>query len=478
MVPTIFGVILIVVGIVLMLRGSVVAMFVVVVFSSLFGGSAAFILPALGGSSVPPVNVALLFLIMRIGVPGSGQGDLAGAALRENLPLAIFVLYGFVMAFVGPRLFAGVIDVAPMRQGNGPLFATLALAPTSQNITTAVYMVGTLLCAVGAYVACRDSRGLRALVDAGVVTAWAHVIFGVMSIAGKGGVITAILTFFRNAHYAQLDEEVGGFLRISGIQPEPSSFAIFGLVWFVFMFECWSLKVSPRRTGPIALALLLVLIASTSSSAYVGLAGYGVVRLVLALGRGGTRKWVGATLVGLAAIVGVALLASLNPALVDSFARIFDAVVAKKQGSSSGLQRAFWARQGWTVFLASDGLGIGPGSFRSSSIVTAILGSTGVVGTVAFAVYLWRLMRPRGPDDTPADDERARIGTAAKWAAVSFLFVAALVTAAPDPTALFAIFAGAALASRAASASPTRPNRTVGIRGAAQFEIAGERRQR
>nr|WP_295664529.1 hypothetical protein [Polymorphobacter sp.] len=481
MVPTIFGVILIAVGIVLMLRGSVVAMFVVVIISSLFGGSAAFILPALGGSSVPPVNVALMFLILRIVVPGSGQGDLAGDALRENLPLAVFVVYGFVMAFVGPRLFAG-IDVAPMRQSNGGLFATLALAPTSQNITTAVYMVGTLLCAVGAYVACRDSRGLRGLVDAGVGAAWAHVVFGIMSIAGKGGAIAAILTFFRNAHYAQLDEEVGGFLRISGIQPEPSSFASFGLVWFVFMFECWSLKVSPRRTGPIALALLLILIASTSSSAYVGLAGYGGVRLLLALGRGGKRKWVGAAVVGLVAVVGIALLASLNPGLLDSFARIFDAVIAKKQGSSSGLQRAFWARQGWTVFLASDGLGIGPGSFRSSSILTAILGSTGVVGTVAFSVYLWRLVRPSGADEPNSDDERARIGTAAKWAAVTFLFVASLVAAAADPTALFAIFAGAALASRAASASPMRANRRVQPRGAAQFEVAGanasERRQR
>ncbi|QYE35060.1 hypothetical protein KZX46_20475 [Polymorphobacter sp. PAMC 29334] len=478
MVPTIFGVILIAVGIALFLRASVVAMFVVVIVSSLFGGSAAFILPALGGSSVPPVNIALLFLILRIVVPGSGQSDLAGDSLRENLPLAVFVLYGFVMAFVGPRLFAGVIEVAPMRQGNGTLFATVELAPTSQNITTAVYMVGTLLCAVGGYIACRDSRGLRALVDAGVYTAWAHVVFGIMSVVGKGGAIGEILTFFRNAHYAQLDEEVGGFLRISGIQPEPSSFAIFGLVWFVFMFECWSLRVSPRRTGPIALALLLILIASTSSSAYVGLAGYGGVRLVLALGRGGGRKWIAATVVGLAAVAGLVLLASFNPGLLDSFVHIFDAVVTKKQGSSSGLQRAFWARQGWTVFLASDGLGIGPGSFRSSSIATAILGSTGVVGTVAFAVYLWRLVRPRRDDEPGLDDERARIGTAAMWAAMSFLLVASLVAAGPDPTALFAIFAGAALASRAAAASPMRANRRVQLRGAVQFEAAGERRQR
>ena len=119
MIPTIFGGILLVVGVGLLLRGSVVAMFVLVVVSSLFGGSAALLLPALGGASVPPVNLALLFLVARVVLPGSGQGDLVRAALRDNLPLVVFVLYGVVLALIGPRLFrrpdAGRADASGQR---------------------------------------------------------------------------------------------------------------------------------------------------------------------------------------------------------------------------------------------------------------------------------------------------------------------------------------------------------------------------
>ncbi len=464
MIPTVFGVILIVVGMWLLVRGSVVAMFVVVVVSSLFGGSAAFLLPALGGSSVPPVNIALLFLVARVVLPGSGQGALVRAALADNLPLVVFVLYGVVMALIGPRLFADVLRVAPMRQANGPLFASLPLVPTSQNLTTAFYMTGTLLCAVGTYVACRDPRGLRALVDTGIVTAWAHVGFGVMSAFGSNGVVTAVLGFFRNAGYAQLNEEVEGVVRITGIQPEPSSFAIATLVWFAFMYECWALKVRPRATGPLALALFAILIATTSTSGYVGLVGYGAVRLFIAVGRGGTRRSLSVVALLLVAIAGGAALTYYNPAVLDSASRVYTAVVAKKGTSSSGLQRAYWARQGLTVFAASDGLGIGPGSFRSSSLITAIIGATGIVGSLAFAAYLARLLFGRGAAPTSAaEDERARIGIAATWAALAYIVVAAVVAASPDPTAFFAIFAAAGLAARrgsvtgAARSAPVRP---------------------
>ena len=358
MIPTIFGGILFITGLWLLLRARVVAMFVLVVVSSLFGGSAAVLLPALGGASVPPVNIALLFLIVRVVLPGSGQGPLLHAALADQTLLVVFVVYGVVMALVGPRLFADLIRVAPMRQANGPLFASLPLVPTAQNLTTAFYMTGTLLCAVGSYVACRQPGGLRALVQAGVVTAWAHVMFGVMSAFGSNGAVHALLGFFRNAGYAQLsNEQVEGVIRISGIEPEPSSFAIITLVWFVFMFECWSLRVQPRRTGPVALALFAILIATTSSSGYLGLAAYGALRLFVLVGRGGSRK----LLVLLAAVVigtlGVVVLAHYHPAIIEGAKRIYTAVIAKKQTSVSGLQRAYWARQGLSFFVASDGSG-------------------------------------------------------------------------------------------------------------------------
>jgi hypothetical protein len=120
-----------------------------------------------------------------------------------------------------------------------------------------------------------------------------------------------------------------------------------------------------------------------------------------------------------------------------------------KKGSESGLQRVFWARKGLEAFMLSGGLGIGPGSFRSSSIVTAIIGSTGIIGSVLFTVYLLQVMRPLSLSTyLQSSDDAQSIGVAASWAAVVMIIPAAFMAASPDPGVTFAIFAGVAVALR------------------------------
>ena len=51
-------------------------------------------------------------------------------------------------------------------------------------------------------------------------------------------------------------------------------------------------------------------------------------------------------------------------------------------------------RAAFYVERPGAGLGIGPGSFRSSSLLAAILGSMGLIGLVCFAVHLWRVLQP------------------------------------------------------------------------------------
>ncbi len=66
--------------------------------------------------------------------------------------------------------------------------------------------------------------------------------------------------------------------------------------------------------------------------------------------------------------------------LRDSASAVFNDMIWRKAESVSGRQRAFWAGQSVSAFLQSFGLGVGPGSFRSSSLLTAVLGATGVIG--------------------------------------------------------------------------------------------------
>lgn len=453
MTPTLIGLVAAAIGLLLLLRASLRTMLVYLNLLSLMGGAAVIVLTALGGSSVPPVELALGFAAARILLPGSGHGVALVQAVRANILFVLFASYGVILAFLGPRLFAHQLQVVPMRLGHmNSLFWTADLVPTSQNITTAIYLTGTLLAVLVAHVAMRDRRAPLSFVKTGVAIGWIHILTGIYGALARGHAANVAIDFFRNGNYAQTDQFYGQFARISGIMPEPSSYALFAFGWFVFMAECWWRDVLPRRTGPVAFALLLVLAASTSSTAYAGLFGYGALLMlrVLAVPRGlrsDKAFMIGAIML---AAVGIgAVLLAVRPELIDVAKSMIADMTVNKRGSESGLQRVFWARLGLEAFFQSGGLGIGPGSFRSSSIVTAIIGSTGVIGSVLFLLYLLQIIRPLARSTyLQPEDEPAAVGVAAAWAAVAIIIPAAAMAASPDPGVTFAIFAGVALALR------------------------------
>jgi hypothetical protein len=105
--------------------------------------------------------------------------------------------------------------------------------------------------------------------------------------------------------------------------------------------------------------------------------------------------------------------------------------------------------QGRDAFITSHGLGIGPGSFRSSSMIMAIVGAMGVVGIVTFVCYIFVVFQPwRRSTWSSSEDSRMAYGGALGSAAVLSLIPAALNSANAHPGTTFAILAGAALALR------------------------------
>jgi hypothetical protein len=452
MIPTIFGVIIGVLGLALLTISNVPRMFGFVVFCSMLGGASAIDLPALGGSSIPPVQFALGFLALRCLLPGSGQGQIVRQAFRANLALVVFVLYGVVMCYVGPRLFFEQMAIVPMHYTGTALYATFPLRPTSQNITAGVYLVGTLLCAVGAFIACSNEGGGRVLVKMGIAVASFHIFFGVTGALFNGTGYSTVLQFFRNGNYAQLDQHIGDVARMNGIFPEPSGFAAYGMVWFVFMFECWYRDVMPKATGPVAVAMALTLVFSTSSTAYLGLGAYaaifGLRTLVLPTGASSSKLIM--MLFGvLAGMIGVALMMVLSPHFAAQLGSIITSMTVNKQGSLSATQRGLWAHQGPDAFAISFGLGIGPGSFRSSSQLMAVLGSCGLVGIVSFLIYVVTVLKPLNATTYNVPSPRANsIGVAAGWSAFCVLVTAGFISPTPDPGSDFATMAGASLALR------------------------------
>ena len=125
-----------------------------------------------------------------------------------------------------------------------------------------------------------------------------------------------------------------------------------------------------------------------------------------------------------------------------------DMTVNKGQ-SASGFERGLWAKQGWEAMKFTHGLGIGVGSFRSSSLVTAILGSVGPAGMAVFIGYLFQVGKfGRVRTYAPGVDERTGAGAAAGWAALLALVPAAVSFSAADPGILFALMAGLSLGWR------------------------------
>jgi hypothetical protein len=458
MYPTVFGALVVVIGLLLLVRGSRTAMLSFAMFATLMGGSAALALPALGGSSIPPAHLALVFLLLRAILPGPGQMAALAPSLRANAFLLAFALYGSMSAWLFPWMFQGAAKVTPLRPGAvRQLYEVAPIHFSSQNITTSVYLMGTMVAGLGAYVGAARPGAARIILRTGIVIAITHATLGFLSVIAFGTPLQAMIEVFRNGHYAQLDQSLAGVNRMSGIWPEASSFAAYGCGWFIFMSELWLRGVRPRATGFAAAYLGLALAVSTSSTAYVGLGGYamvGMLRNLLLPGSMSPRKL---TIVaaGVFAFISLAMtLMVVAPSVLATATKILRSMTVDKADSSSGLQRLFWAKQGLEAFFVSWGLGIGAGTFRSSSLIMAILGSMGVVGIVAFAGHMLRVFKPlRASTHFAPRDLSSAVGTAASWTAALMLMPAGVASPSPDPGISWAIFAGIALALRNA---PTR----------------------
>lgn len=490
---TFIGAAQVLIGLALFVAGSVEAMFAFALVSAMFGGSAAIQLPVLGNSSIPPIQFALLFVAMRLLVPGAGQMAAVGRALRANGWLVCFVVYGLAIAFIAPRLFAGQIDVTPLRgrvearyvSTFAYVYAVKPLGPSPQNLTTAVYLVGTLLAGIASFVACGRERGRVMLVRTLAAVGIAHALTGFASVLIRGTPAEVVLSVFRNAAYAQLDQSYNGFVRMTGLLPEASTFANYGLVLFVFSFECWLRRIDPRWTGPAAALLASALALSTSSSAYAGLPTYAAILAVRSLLFPGALPvdrglWIAGALLTLTC-AGCAVMI-WQPHFADAFADMIRHMTVEKSETLSAVQRRFWAWQGVNAFIESGGIGIGPGSFRSSSLATAVLGCTGVIGAITLLMHILSAFSPlRQSTWAPVPDKALSTAAACSWAMIMGVAIASIASPTCDPGTDFAILSGAALALRgqqaaalaAPAVSPIIEPPTVATNAPRPFMLAG-----
>jgi hypothetical protein len=439
----------VIVGLCLWLMGDVLGSVVALLFFTLFGGGAAFLI---GVTSIQPTSFFLIFLLAHVLLSMFQRTNHVKLGLETNGYLAFLCIYSAIAAMILPKLFFRHMILPPVLINAHDVYYVAPLGPSRQNLTTAIYLIGTLLASICAAAASADPRSRRTIVTWSVVIAWAHIAFGVFGVIATKVGGTAIIGFFRNAKYAELNEVTQGFVRIDGIFPEPSSYGAYAFVWFVFMVELWLRQIRPSWTGAAAAALLIVLMFCTSTSAYFGMAVYAAVMLVRwVIASGGLRqtKLLILALSGLTAVTAALAAMALAPSIATLASRVLTSVTLHKLDSTSGLQRTFWIKAGLTAFIKSYGLGVGAGSFRSSSLIVAILGSSGVIGAVAFVGHIVKVMRPLRAD-TYLLSRAARdpVGASAAWAACAGLLPAMVSAPTMDPGVLFGVLGGLALGWR------------------------------
>jgi hypothetical protein len=333
-------------------------------------------------------------------------------------------------------------------------FSAVPLQYSKQNITAAIYLIGVLITSICAGAASTDPKSRRAVVRWGVIIAWLHIGFGLAGSALQHVGGAAIVKFFRNATYAEVVESEQGYFRIDGIFPEPSAFAGYAFIWLVFTTELWLRNVRPRLTGLTAVALTMILVACTSTSGYASMALYALIllgRFALAPRRFPLAKAIPIALLLLTAATAGLATCAFNPHLSATIGRIVAKLTVGKADTTSGRQRLFVIRASIRAVGATWGIGVGPGSFRSSSLLLAILESTGVIGLVTFFAHVFKILKPwRGDTYALPGDPADAVAAATSWTACAGLIPALLIAPTAVPSYVFAILGGLTLGWRVA----------------------------
>ncbi|MEM7545965.1 MAG: hypothetical protein AAF367_10555 [Pseudomonadota bacterium] len=392
-----------------------------------WGGGASILLSALSGA-VFVVAVALNAL----------RAALAGQ-LPALTPSAGFLLAFLAIAVIGsvalPRVFAGEtlvfsLDRTAVGVTGGILKLPLVpLRPSAGTLTQSVWLISTVAVFCAAIWAIRRDAGLLGVTM--MAATLSHLGFAVLDFAGWSG-----MTHLRTAAYQIASEQAfAGFTRLSGAATEPSQFGTVSAA--LAAWHLWHWRSTARSLHLISAAALLAgVIASMSTTALVAAFPMLIIFCLGAVMRPhgyGTLMGLSLIMAGLVGLIGWALVGP-NAAAISAAA---DAMFAGKLTSESGVERSIWAAQALTNFQETMGLGAGLGAAKASGWASALLGQTGLPGTILMLLFLVSLLS-RSPADTSA---RAML--------LTIIAAAILSEGRVDPGYLFALAAGAMAANPA-----------------------------
>lgn len=369
-------------------------------------------------------------------------GKMAFDVRRLGL-FTIFIIYADLTAWIFPRLFAGCVMVYPLNEVTGGLEP---LRPTSANFTQTVYLTITVGMLFTLAVAGRDMVFRKHFLNSVLLTAFLLDLSGCIDLGLSAvGQSDLLLPFHNNTYALLISDEVGSQKRVVGFMSEASAYGSVAcqcLSFLIFWMNGFEPKLRKLVVVLIAVTAVMTFL-STSSTAYAGLGtlmatllARSLLRLLLARQgttpharqRGAARRGGKAVLLTGLPLLLMAVWAAAPAALVGQYTHLIDLVLFQKIGSGSYIERSSWTHAAFGAFQASNGIGVGIGSVRSSSWYANILACTGVVGACLFLAGTALLILPTGRRGTMPELE-----TGLKVSLIPGAVMMALATTTPDP---------------------------------------------
>ncbi len=419
------------------------ALIIGLIASFAFGSTAIATLTAIGGSTPLIYTVFSGALVLAAAARRGVWGDL-GMVFGEMRPawvLCLLNIYILIGALLFPRFFLGQATVFVAAPESGVV--ETMLAPVSGNITQPGYFtVGTLTAVALWVMLLRDDR-LEQVRRGFLALCLLHTAMGLMDFAGKLGGVSDVLAPLRTASYAMLTEQVSaGFARVNGAFPEPSSFSAASLTCLAFCYTYW------RHTGDaltkwLAALLVALLLATTSTTAYLGLFVLGGAAATTIGGaimcdrlRRDDLRILALLCAGAVLLLGLALYREAFFAPVNE---VIHAALLDKAGSESGQGRTYWNVKSMQAFFDTSLLGVGMGSSRASSWPVAVLSQLGLVGAALMTALLATTARGLGSLRCLASPRTVAIVASVRAAALASIVAAAMINGTPDPGLPFVV---------------------------------------
>jgi hypothetical protein len=350
-----------------------------------------------GGFGLPTAMVpGLLFIIYVVAQYALGMRYPAEAAVFWALtPLLALLGYALFSVVVLPDAFAGTIMVSPQKFDPLEPGQFVPLAFSAGNVTQPLYLAMNVIMATAtALFVTRSKIPYRSIMGAYLLGGYLVVGLAFWQFASRlAGLPFPDTILYSNPSWAIVEQMVGSVPRIQGPFSEPAGLAFYlsGLCFCCLWLTAHGHQLM-RVTWLLALAIVAMLL-STSTTGILTLAVGLPLILFMAAARADSQalgrlgRTAGVLLLGGA--IALTPVFIMKPQLFDAVNSVVDSTLTKSD-SDSFSQRTATDAAAMDTMTATYGLGVGWGSFRSSSFVPGLVANAGVFGIVA---VLWLVSR-------------------------------------------------------------------------------------